>query len=64
VYFPDRGVADCPVFDRYALSPGVIMRGPAVVEERESTTVVPPRSRLRVDRDLNLVIGLAGAVRP
>jgi N-methylhydantoinase A/oxoprolinase/acetone carboxylase beta subunit len=40
------------------------MRGPAVVEERESTTVVPPRSRLRVDRDLNLVIGLAGAVRP
>jgi N-methylhydantoinase A/oxoprolinase/acetone carboxylase beta subunit len=64
VHFPDRGVADCPVFDRYALSPGAVMRGPAVVEERESTTVVPPRSRLRVDRDLNLVIELGGGARP
>jgi N-methylhydantoinase A/oxoprolinase/acetone carboxylase beta subunit len=64
VYFPGGWVTDCPVYDRYALPPGATVRGPAVVEERESTTVAPPRSRLRVDRDLNLVIGLAGGARP
>jgi len=63
VHFPGGWVTGCPVYDRYALAPGTTLRGPAVVEERESTTVAPPRSRLRVDRDLNLVIVLDGGAR-
>jgi N-methylhydantoinase A/oxoprolinase/acetone carboxylase beta subunit len=44
------------VYDRYALVPGIEIAGPAIVEERESTTVVPPDMRASVDPFLNLVI--------
>src|SRR5262249_40585564 len=38
-YFPEaRGYVDTPVYDRYALTPGAAFAGPAIVEERESTT--------------------------
>jgi N-methylhydantoinase A len=59
VWFSATTVArDCPVYDRYALGPGARLAGPAIVEERESTTVVPPGARLLVDEALNLVIAL------
>lgn len=58
VYFPELGFAPCPVYDRYALTRGTKLRGPAVVEERESTTVVGPDARLTVDEHLNLVIDI------
>jgi N-methylhydantoinase A len=48
------------VHDRYHLSPGTTFRGPAIVEERESTAVVPPGAVARVDGELNLVLDLAG----
>ena len=58
-YFPEAGgYIDCPVFDRYALRAGATLEGPALVEERESTCVVGPRDRLRVDDRLNLVAEL------
>jgi 5-oxoprolinase (ATP-hydrolysing)/N-methylhydantoinase A len=44
------------VYDRYALAPGEVLAGPAIVEERESTTVVPPGDRLEVDARGNLRI--------
>ena len=54
-YFPDAGgYVDTPVYDRYALQPGQEITGPAIVEERESTTVVPPGDTLSVDSHLNL----------
>ena len=59
-----------PFYDRDRLPPGVIIRGPAVVTEYSSTTVVPPGFTCRVDEFLNLVLtqmdnspGLAGAHR-
>jgi N-methylhydantoinase A len=59
-YFPEtRGFVDCPVYDRYALRPGDAITGPAVVEERESTTVVCPGDAMHVDDRLNLVLDLA-----
>jgi N-methylhydantoinase A len=58
VYFPETGFLPCPVYSRYALGPGASVAGPAIVEERESTTVVGPGSRLAVDKHLNLVIDL------
>jgi N-methylhydantoinase A len=49
-YFPEKGgYVDTPVYDRYRLSPGVELYGPAIVEERESTTVLPPGCGGRVD---------------
>jgi N-methylhydantoinase A len=52
------GFVDTPVYDRYALRPGTCFEGPALVEERESTVVVPPDAGVRCDESLNLIIDL------
>lgn len=64
VWFGD-GFVEAAVYDRYALAPGDEIVGPAIVEEREATTVVPPGDTLRVDDNLNLrlAIGVAAAPR-
>jgi N-methylhydantoinase A/oxoprolinase/acetone carboxylase beta subunit len=58
VYFLDTGFLPCPVYDRYALHVGETFRGPAVIEERESTTVVGPDAQVIVDKYLNLIIDI------
>ena len=56
-YFPEaRGYVDTPVYDRYALQPGAAFQGPAIIEERESTTVAGPGAMLRVDDRLTLIM--------
>jgi N-methylhydantoinase A/oxoprolinase/acetone carboxylase beta subunit len=45
-----------PVYDRYAMAPGFSARGPAIVEEVESTTVVAPAFDVAVDEAGNLVL--------
>jgi N-methylhydantoinase A len=58
-YFPEAGrYAMTPIYDRYRLSPGATFRGPAIVEERESTVIVGPRGRCRVDEQHNLIVEL------
>lgn len=60
-YFPDSGgYVDCAVYDRYALAPGDVVDGPALVEEAESTCVLAPGDRALVDSHLNLVITIGG----
>ena len=55
-YFPEAGgYVETPVYDRYRLDPGVRFAGPAIVEERESTTVVGPGAIVSVDAHRNLV---------
>ena len=50
VYFAEsEGYVDCPVYDRYALGAGAIVRGPAIIEEIDSTTVVHPHYQVRID---------------
>ena len=47
VYFADIGEKRrTPVYDRYALTPGTTIAGPAVFEENESTFIVGPGSRI------------------
>jgi N-methylhydantoinase A len=58
VFFPETGYTPCPVYNRYALEPGDNFRGPAVVEERESTTVIGCDANVHVDHFLNLVIDI------
>jgi N-methylhydantoinase A len=58
-YFPEAGgYVNCPVYDRYQLAPGMALRGPAIIEERESTVVVGPQARVEVDAYQNMVIWL------
>jgi N-methylhydantoinase A len=55
-YFPEAGgYVDTPVYDRYALTPGMAFAGPAIIEERESTTVIGTDARIRVDEARTLV---------
>jgi len=50
------GWVDTPVYDRYALTPGAVFEGPAIVEERESTAVIGPGARCRVDDGLTIEV--------
>lgn len=47
-----------PVYSRYRLAPGTVLDGPALVEEKESTLVVPPGATCRVMPDFSLVVDL------
>ena len=59
-FFPEaNGYLDTPVYDRYALPRHLIIEGPAIVEERESTTVIAPGDRLHADESGNLSIEIA-----
>jgi N-methylhydantoinase A len=59
-YFPEQPTgAPCPVYDRYALLPGVTIEGPALIEEQESTCVIGIGDTLRVDAQGNLIAELA-----
>lgn len=59
VYFPEtNGFVPCDVFDRYGLKDGDIIDGPAIIEERESTVVLIPDSRARVDQAGNIIVDL------
>jgi N-methylhydantoinase A len=56
VEFDDHGLLETPIYERGGLGPGAVVRGPAIVEEPASTTVLFPGDRLRVDRYGNLLI--------
>ena len=45
-----------PVYNRYKLNIGNNIKGPAIIEENESTTIIAPQSSLDVDESLNLHI--------
>ena len=56
-WFPEAGgFTETPVYDRYALGAGARLEGPAIVEERESTTVLPPGTAATVDEWANLLV--------
>jgi len=56
VYFKTSGRQDCPVYRRADLGAGARLRGPALIEEENSVTLVHPGQDLDVTRDGMLVI--------
>jgi N-methylhydantoinase A len=56
VYF--GGWRETPIFRRDALLPGAALVGPAIVEQPDTTIVIEPDMRARVDRHLNLLVEL------
>jgi N-methylhydantoinase A len=54
VYF--GGWSDAPIYAREDLSTGFTLRGPAIIEQSDTTTVVEPGMRLRVDARGNLLV--------
>lgn len=59
IYIPEeKGYRSCPVYDRDKLYQGFKTRGPAIVEEKTSSTVALPGDVIEVDGLGNLVITL------
>ena len=57
VYFPEYdGFTECPVYDRYQMGSRTTLDGPAIIEERESTLVVGPGGKLKIDDYLNAIV--------
>lgn len=56
--FFDVEFMDTKIYERELLLGGNAIRGPAIVEEKASTTVLPPRVSLVVDRFGNLLVTL------
>jgi N-methylhydantoinase A len=62
VFFAETGgTVSTPVFDRYRLGPGMEFRGPAIIEERESTVVCGPSGKVHLDQFGTLFIDLVHA---
>jgi N-methylhydantoinase A len=56
-YFREAGgFVDAPAYERSRLVSGATFRGPAVIEEKDSTAVVGPGAVVEVDAYLNLVV--------
>jgi N-methylhydantoinase A len=53
-----HGWCDALIYDRYSLSSGSAVSGPAFIEERESTVVMGPGEHVRVDDFGNLIAEL------
>ena len=49
VYFRDAGSLECPVYERGELRGGDTLKGPAVIEQKDSTTLLPPNWSLVTD---------------
>ena len=62
-FFGD-GWTETPVYDRYALSRDAMIAGPAIIEEREATTVILAGDALRVDANGSLLIEIGLPAAP
>jgi N-methylhydantoinase A len=61
-YFPEAGgMVPTKIIDRYALTPDDRITGPALVEERESTTVILPGDTITMTTAGNLLIEIGSA---
>ncbi len=57
IYLPlKKKFAAVPVYERYSLKPGTKLKGPVILEERESTLVVPVKSELRILPDYTVSV--------
>jgi N-methylhydantoinase A/oxoprolinase/acetone carboxylase beta subunit len=62
-YVPEsRTFENWPVFDRYSLNSTMRIDGPAIVEERETTTIIPIGATAECDSWQNLVIRDSGDI--
>jgi N-methylhydantoinase A len=51
-----KDYAEVPVYDRYSISPGETLQGPLILEERESTIVVPVGADVTIRPDLTVSV--------
>ncbi|WP_156856411.1 hydantoinase/oxoprolinase family protein [Oceanobacillus sp. AG] len=63
VYFEETGgFINTPIYHRPSVPVGSIISGPAVVEQLDSTVIIPPDFVAKVDNYKNIIISLKGVV--
>ncbi|MCM3739770.1 hydantoinase/oxoprolinase family protein [Oceanobacillus luteolus] len=63
VYFEEvGGFINTPIYDRPAVPVGSHLNGPAIVEQLDSTVVIPPEFTAEVDEYKNIIISLKSVV--
>ena len=61
VYFEEnRGLVNTSIWDGAKLLSGHLLKGPAIVEERLTTIVIPPGFKIKIDEQGNYVAGGKG----
>lgn len=58
VWFPATGFVPTPVYHRNRLPHDCVLQGPAIIEQMDATTVIPPKARIAVDPLGNIMIRL------
>lgn len=61
VWFETTGWVDTPVYDRDAIPAGASFDGPAIIDQLDSTTLVPPDARAQIDEWMTILIHLDAA---
>jgi len=64
VWFPETGFVNTPVYKRDLLPAGTEFDGPLIIEQMDTTTVVPPKAGFRVDASGAMHLELAAAGSP
>jgi len=52
----DGKTVECPVYQRERLDVGASFEGPAIIDQLDCTTVVPPGQKVRIDSYRNMII--------
>src|SRR5205823_14774690 len=59
IYLPlKKAYAEVPVYDRYSVAPGAILKGPLILEERECTIVAAVKSSVTILPDLTVSVAI------
>lgn len=56
VYFKETGRITCPVMHRAALQEGSTLQGPCIVEQIDTTIVIPPGAKAYADSSCDLIV--------
>ncbi|WP_027555769.1 hydantoinase/oxoprolinase family protein [Bradyrhizobium sp. Cp5.3] len=56
VWFDEAGPVSTPMYDRSGLPVGTVIKGPAIITQLDSTTVIPPWAAITVDAALNMIM--------
>lgn len=57
IYLKDiNNTINCKIYDRELLSPGNMIYGPAIIEQLDSTTIILPNQKGKVDEYYNIII--------
>ena len=56
VWYKDYGFVDAEIYERALMPVGATFEGPAIVEQPDTTTVIPPKTHCKIDDYGNIVI--------